>query len=99
MAIQRMEFGRTGHASSRVIFGAAALASMGQERADEVLGLLLDRGVNHIDTAAGYGDSELRVGAWMGRDPRLRDRFFLATKTGERTRDGARGELGGAPGG
>jgi aryl-alcohol dehydrogenase-like predicted oxidoreductase len=74
-----------------VIFGAAALSSLRQDRADELLGLLLDRGVNHIDTAAVYGDSELRVGAWMAAGHR--DRFFLATKTGERTGAGARAQL------
>ena len=83
-------FGRTGHASSRVIFGAAGLASMRQERADEVLALLLRHGVNHIDTAADYGDSELRIGPWMAEH---RDGFFLATKTGERTGDAARRQL------
>jgi len=83
-------FGRTGHESSRVIFGAAALASMRQQRADEILDLLLAYGVDHIDVAASYGDAELRVGAWM---PEHRDRFFLATKTGERTADAARAEL------
>lgn len=83
-------FGRTGHVSTRVIFGAAALGRMRQERADEVLDLLLEAGVNHIDTAAMYGDSELRIAPWMARH---RDRFFLATKTGERSADGARAEL------
>jgi aryl-alcohol dehydrogenase-like predicted oxidoreductase len=86
----RAPFGRTGHESSRVIFGAAALGSMGQERADEVLTTLLECGVNHIDTAASYGDSELRIAPWMGQH---RDRFFLATKTGERSGDGARASL------
>jgi aryl-alcohol dehydrogenase-like predicted oxidoreductase len=88
--IAQAPFGRTGHASSRVIFGAAALASMSQERADELLDLLLGSGVNHVDVAASYGDAELRVGAWMAGH---RDRFFLATKTGERTADAARAEL------
>jgi aryl-alcohol dehydrogenase-like predicted oxidoreductase len=88
--IERIPFGRTGHDSSRIIFGAAALAFMKQEKADAILDLLLEQGVNHIDTAASYGDSELRVGAWM---PRVRDRFFLATKTGERTCEGARRSL------
>src|SRR3954470_14718121 len=83
-------FGRTGHDSTRVIFGAAALGNMRQERADEVLATLLEFGVNHIDTAAAYGDSELRVGAWM---PEHRSRFFLATKTGERQGDRARRQL------
>ena len=83
-------FGRTGHDSSRVIFGAAGLASMRQERADEVRDLLLAHGVNHLDTAADYGDSELRLGPWMAGH---RHRFFLATKTGERTGDRARAQL------
>ena len=85
--MQKIPFGRTGHTSSRILFGAAALGSMRQEKADAILELLLAHAVNHIDTAAAYGDSELRVGAWM---PRHRERFFLATKTGERTAAGAR---------
>ena len=88
--MQKIPFGRTGHVSSRVIFGAAALGSMRQEKADELLEVLFEHGVNHIDTAAMYGDSELRVGGWM---PRHRDRFFLATKTHERTAEGARASL------
>jgi len=83
-------FGRTGHSSSRVIFGAAALGRMRQERADELLAVLLDFGVNHIDTAAAYGDSELRLAPWMAAH---RDDFFLATKTGDRTGDAARASL------
>jgi aryl-alcohol dehydrogenase-like predicted oxidoreductase len=73
-----------------VIFGAAALAGVRQDKADAVLALLLEHGVNHIDTAAMYGESEARIGPWMAEH---RDRFFLATKTGERTGDGARAEL------
>jgi aryl-alcohol dehydrogenase-like predicted oxidoreductase len=83
-------FGRTGHDSTRVIFGAAGLASMRQERADEVLATLLRHGVNHIDTAASYGDSELRIGPWMREH---RQDVFLATKTDGRTGDAARAEL------
>jgi aryl-alcohol dehydrogenase-like predicted oxidoreductase len=88
--MQKTSFGRTGHASSRVIFGAAALGSMRQDRADALLERLLAHGVNHVDTAAMYGDSELRVGAWMARH---RDEFFLATKTHDRTAEGARASL------
>jgi aryl-alcohol dehydrogenase-like predicted oxidoreductase len=88
--IPEATFGRTGHASTRVIFGAAGLGSMRQERADQVLDLVLEHGVNHIYTAASYGDSELRIGPWLERH---RDRFFLATKTGERTGDAARAQL------
>lgn len=85
-----MPFGRTGHHSTRVIFGAAGLGGMRQERADAVLDRLLDAGVNHLDTAASYGDAELRMGPWMAEH---RHRFFLATKTGERDGAAARAEL------
>ena len=88
--MQTLPFGRTGHHSTRVIFGAASLWGMKQEKADQILELLLEYGVNHIDTAASYGDSELRVGPWMAR---YRAQFFLATKTGERTATGARESL------
>ncbi len=87
--LTRAPFGQTGHQSSRVIFGAAALSRMSQERADELLPVLLEFGVNHLDTAAAYGDAELRLAPWL-KDHR---EFFLATKTGERTGDGARRSL------
>lgn len=74
-------FGRTGHQSTRTIFGAAALGDVTQDDADRTMELLLRHGINHIDTAASYGDSELRLGPWMERH---RGDFFLATKTGER---------------
>ena len=83
-------FGSTGHASSRVIFGAAALMGMNQDKADRLLDVLLEHGINHIDTAAAYGDSELRIGPWMREH---RKSFFLATKTGDRIAQGARDSL------
>ncbi len=83
-------FGHTGHLSTRAIFGAAAFYSASQAEADPVLDILLEYGINHIDTAASYGEAEKRVGPWM---PRHRDRFFLATKTEERTKQGARESL------
>lgn len=88
--IERRPFGRTGHLSSAAIFGGAALARVGQAEADRALEVLLRHGVNHIDTAPRYGDSELRIGAWM---PRHRRDFFLATKTGMRTAPEARAEI------
>ncbi|HET8569358.1 MAG TPA: aldo/keto reductase [Candidatus Limnocylindria bacterium] len=89
--IARARFGRTGHLSARTIFGAAALARATQADADSTLELLLAHGVDHIDTAASYGDSELRIAPWLARFGR--DRFFLATKTGQRTYAGARDEI------
>lgn len=89
-ALATLPFGRTGHASTRILFGAAALHSVTQDEADRGLELLLETGVNHLDTAASYGESELRIGPWMREH---RGRFFLATKTGERTYEGARAQI------
>ncbi|MBX3080209.1 MAG: aldo/keto reductase [Anaerolineae bacterium] len=83
-------FGRTGHMSTRAVFGAAALSNVSQADADRTLDVLLQYGVNHIDTAASYGESELRIGPWMDR---YRKQFFLATKTGLRTYAEARDQL------
>ena len=88
--IPTADFGRTGHKSSRVVFGAAALGGVSQKVADEAFDVLLRHGINHIDTAASYGDSELRIAPWLKREP---GRFFLATKTGKRDEKGAREEL------
>jgi aryl-alcohol dehydrogenase-like predicted oxidoreductase len=88
--ISRAEFGRTGHRSTRVVFGAASLGSVTQKVADQTLEVLLRHGVNHIDTAASYGDSELRIAPWLKREP---GRFFLATKTDARDEKGAREQL------
>ncbi len=90
MTIEKRPFGKTGHMSSAVIFGAAALKSVDQSTADGVLDLLLEHGVNHIDTAPRYGDAELRIGPWMTTH---RKDFFLATKTGARDYQGAKTEI------
>ena len=88
--IETLSFGRTGHKSTRTLFGAAALGSVTQKEADATLETLLEYGVNHIDTAASYGHAEERIGPWMEAH---RDKFFLATKTGERTYQGARDSI------
>jgi len=88
--IERRLFGRTGHLSSRIIFGSAGIGAVDQQTADSLLPLLDEFGVNHLDTAADYGDAELRLAPWLrGR----RDDFFVATKTAERTGVGARRSL------
>ncbi|MCK6626432.1 MAG: aldo/keto reductase [Anaerolineae bacterium] len=88
--ITQQPFGRTGHMSTRIIFGGAALWVATQDEADRVLDLILEYGINHIDTAPSYGDSELRIGPWMDQH---RKQFFLATKTLERGYQGARDEI------
>jgi len=90
MTIEKIAFGRTGHDSTRTLFGAAALSRVDQATADRTLEVLLQHGVNHIDTAASYGDAELRIAPWLKREP---GRFFLATKTGARRANEASEEL------
>jgi aryl-alcohol dehydrogenase-like predicted oxidoreductase len=84
--VEQRRLGRLGHQSSVLIYGAAALSEVGQDTADASIQLALDAGINHFDVAASYGDAELRLGPWM---PTIRDRIFLATKTGLRDREGA----------
>ena len=90
VAIQVADFGRTGHKSTRTVFGAASLSRVTQDVADRTLEVLLRHRVNHIDTAASYGDAELRIRPWLKREP---GRFFLATKTDARDAKPARDEL------
>ena len=86
-AIAKQRFGRTGHLSTRTLFGGVCLKRARPEDADRILDLITAYGVNHIDTAPGYGDSELRIGPWM--KTRRKD-FFLATKTDQVAYAGAR---------
>ncbi|MGI8613652.1 MAG: aldo/keto reductase [Nocardioidaceae bacterium] len=79
-----------GHSSSVLIYGGAALAAVDQQTADRSVQEALDAGINHFDVAADYGDAELRLGPWMRE---IRERIFLSTKTGQRTRDGAWREI------
>jgi aryl-alcohol dehydrogenase-like predicted oxidoreductase len=90
MPIPLQPFGRTGHDSTRLIFGSAALARLSQSEADPTLDVLLEHGINHLDCAASYGDAELRLAPWLKRMP---GHFFIATKTRERTAEAAREEL------
>jgi len=87
--IERAPFGATGHESSRVIFGAAALGDVSKADADRTLEVILEHGINHIDVAFSYGDAELRIANWLKSD----HEFFLATKTGERTYAAAREQI------
>lgn len=88
--IPKQQFGRTGHSSTRVIFGAYALSEATQAEADRALEKLKEYGINHIDTAPMYGNSETLIGTWM---PKHRDDFFLATKTRSRTGQAALKDL------
>ncbi len=84
--IAKQKFGRTGNESSQIIFGSYALSNATQKEADQVLEILLDYGVNHIDTAPMYGNAEKCIGGWMKKH---RDKFFIATKSRSRSYEGA----------
>jgi aryl-alcohol dehydrogenase-like predicted oxidoreductase len=84
--METRRLGRLQHMSTVLLFGGAALSDVSEEVADGAIRTALDAGINHFDTAAGYGDSELHLGRWM---PEIRDRIFLATKTGDRAADDA----------
>jgi aryl-alcohol dehydrogenase-like predicted oxidoreductase len=88
--IEKLLFGKTGHQSTRTIFGAAALSQVSESEKSEALEVLFEYGINHIDTAASYGDAELQLEPWLRPH---RDKFFLATKTEQRTYQGAIDEL------
>ena len=85
--MERRRLGRLGRENSVLIFGGAALGEVTEEEADVAIRRALDAGVDHFDTAADYGDSELHYGRWM---PEIREEIFLSTKTGDRDGDGAR---------
>lgn len=85
--MERRRLGRLGRENSVLIFGGAALSEVTEEAADTAIGQALDAGVDHFDTAADYGESEVHYGRWM---PEIRDRIFLSTKTGDREGDAAR---------
>jgi aryl-alcohol dehydrogenase-like predicted oxidoreductase len=85
--MEHRRLGRLGRENSVLIFGGAALGEVTEEAADTAIGQALDAGVDHFDTAADYGESEVHYGRWM---PEIRDRIFLSTKTGDRERDAAR---------
>lgn len=81
--IPTLPFGRTGHDSTRTLFGAAAFWDTPQKDVDAAMDLILQNGVNHVDTAASYGRSQELLGDWIRRHGRP---FFLATKTEKRTK-------------
>ncbi|MCI0549950.1 MAG: aldo/keto reductase [Anaerolineae bacterium] len=88
--METRRFGRTAHMSTVAIFGAVAFAKISQADADQVMEMVIEADVNHIDVAPSYGQAEERVGPWM---PRERKRFFLGCKTMERTKEGAWNEM------
>ncbi len=83
-------FGRTGHDSSVLIYGAASLWTCDEQVAAESVSQALDAGINHFDTAASYGVAEQVMGPLV---PAMRDRIYLASKSTKRTAEAAWADL------
>ncbi|RJS85953.1 aldo/keto reductase [Candidatus Bathyarchaeota archaeon] len=88
--MEKRRLGKTGHYSSIVTFGGAALIGVSQREADEAIKLAIEHGVNHFDVAPTYGDSEILLRPWLKE---YRDDIFLACKTQKRTKEEAAAEL------
>ncbi|WP_163536253.1 aldo/keto reductase [Gracilibacillus sp. YIM 98692] len=86
----KRKIGRIDYEGSAVMFGAASLGNVTQEEADKSITYALDHGINHFDTAADYGDAEIRLGPIISK---VRNDIFLATKTGQRTKEQAKAEI------
>ena len=82
--------GNTGITTDKVAFGALPIQRVSKEEAVKLLRRALEGGITFFDTARGYTDSEEKLGeAFRG----LRDRIYIATKTGARTPEAFRTDL------
>lgn len=88
--METRRLGRLEHHSSVLLYGAAALGEVSQEIAEASLDDALTAGINHFDVAASYGEAELRMGPWVAQ---VRERIFLASKTGDRDAVAARASI------
>lgn len=84
------KFGKTGHQAKIITLGGAGFWTVDQDTADKAMELAMSYDLNTIDVAPSYGLAEDRIGPWMKKH---RDRFFIAEKTMERTKEGALREL------
>jgi len=82
--------GSTGITTNKVAFGALPVQRVGMEEAKALLLKAYDGGITFFDTARAYSDSEEKLGAAFHG---LRDRIFIATKTGARTPEQFRADL------
>lgn len=88
--MEKMILGRTGLEISRSGFGALPIQRVSFEEAARLLNRALDAGINYIDTARAYSDSEAKIGAGVGN---RRSEFFIATKTHAKTGEALKKDL------
>ena len=88
--MEKRVFGRTGQEATVLALGGCGPGFVTQEEANKAVELAMTHGVNMIDVAPSYGEAEIRLRPILEKH---RNEFFLAEKTMERTREGARREL------
>jgi len=88
--IEKRSLGKTGKKLSIIGFGGIVVKDATPEDASSIVKFAYDAGVNYFDVAPSYGDAEIKLGPAL--EP-YRKKVFLACKTMERTREGARKEL------
>ncbi len=80
--MDKVRFGKTGLMVSKIAFGAIPIQRLSEEDAVKVVRGSIDLGINFIDTANGYSDSEEKIGIAIRDVPR--DGLVIATKSGAR---------------
>lgn len=88
--IEKRSLGQTGEMLSIIGFGGIVVMNAAPAEASALVKLAIDSGINYFDVAPSYGDAEIKLGPAL--EP-YRKGVFLACKTGERTKAGARAEL------
>jgi len=88
--LEKRRLGNTGLHVTLFGFGTIKFPHIPAEEAANALDRAIDLGVNFIDTARGYGDSEVKIGPVLRR---RRGEVYIATKTGKRSAKEAMAEL------
>ena len=88
--MQRRALGKTGEELSLIGMGGIVVSEIPQPEADRMVAEAVDHGVNYFDVAPTYGNAQERLGPAL--QP-YRKQVFLACKTAERDKAGARREL------
>ena len=84
--MKKVRFGKTELMVSEMAFGAIPIQRLSMEDAIAVVRGVIDMGVNFIDTANGYSDSEEKIGLAIKNIPR--DSIIIASKSGARDKKG-----------
>ena len=88
--MEKRSLGKTGEKLSILGFGGIVVMDATPAQASSRVAAAIDHGINYFDVAPSYGDAEIKLGPAL--EP-YRKKVFLACKTTEREKGGARNEL------